>query len=149
MQSNLMCKPALDVADLQYARQEFAQFHRPTTHRGCTVIVVVAQMFIVIADHRNATARRSDDVVVSVKHVDEFCGERPGLFHVATVCHGLSTASLFCREHNLNAEMFQHRHSCHPDVWIELIDVARYEQGDFHEFTTWRAMAAGFRTRTT
>ena len=56
MQSNLMCKPALDVADLQYARQEFAQFHRPAAHRGCTVIVVVAQMFIVIADHRNATA---------------------------------------------------------------------------------------------
>ena len=72
MEADLIGKLTFDFLNLQDTCQELAQFHRLLTYRGCTRIVMITQVFIVIANHRNATARRRDNVVVAVKDIDEF-----------------------------------------------------------------------------
>ena len=72
MEADLIGKLTFDFLNLQHTCQELAQFHRPLTYGGCTCIVMVAQVFIVMAHHRNATARRRDNVFLAVKDVDEF-----------------------------------------------------------------------------
>ena len=147
MQPDLMWKLALDLADFQHFGQELTEFQCAFANSCRTFIVMIAQMIVMIANHRNATARWSDDIIITVEHIDKLLRQRLCFFHATAVGHRLAAACLVSREDDFNAEMFQHRNRCHADMRIELIDVTRNEQGNFHEFTIagqrWMDFTAG------
>ena len=93
-------------------------------------------------DERSATVRRRtlelSEFLTTVLKVSSVPGRFPHQVGLHQSCHGLRELRL--GEIYLYAKVFEHRHRCHPHVRIELIDVTRDEQRDFHSIRS-EAMA--------
>ena len=75
----------------------------------------------------NATARRTDDVIVAGKICDEEMF-RCGSFGLASaVGHGLAAAGLIEWIIHIEIETFQKLERCYPNLWKKRIDIARHE----------------------
>ncbi len=89
-------------------------------------------LFVVVADHRDATAGRGDDVIVVAEDLEESFGQRAGVGVQADVGHRLAAAGLLFGKLDLAAEALQHLDRGQADLRIELVDVAGDEEADAH-----------------
>ena len=82
--------------------------------------------------HADAGTGRSDDPLCIFKRFQELPGDTCGNATVTRVERRLSAACLLLRVHDLDAEPLEDAESRHPRIRKELVNKARYEEGDSH-----------------
>lgn len=70
-------------------------------------------------------------MVIFAEDSEKSLGQRPRVFRTARVSHGLAAAGLILGKVDIDAEPSQHSQSRKPDLRVQLIDVARYEETYF------------------
>jgi hypothetical protein len=81
---------------------------------------------------------RANDVIVGCEILDEEVLSCSGVDLISVIRHGLSTAGLVEREVDLKPKSLQKLKCSYPDLWIDHIDIARYEKPDARAFAICR-----------
>lgn len=127
MQTDFVRKAAFNPFDLEDINQKLAQFVGVCCH-PFKVGMIVNEIVIMLANHRGATAGRTDHVIVWFEDVEKLPGDRHGGVGATGVGHRLSAAGLSRGEIDRTAVTLQKLQRRKPDVGINLIDVARNKQ---------------------
>ena len=101
-----MREAAVEAFDFQHVGEELAS-SKVLWATAWSAVGRAEDLFVVVADHRDAAAGGGDDVIVVAEDAEEALGERAGVGVQADVGHGLAAAGLLGGELDFTAEALE------------------------------------------
>ena len=101
-----MRKSDIQLLDLQFVMQVLAQLECSLADVPKPGVVRLKVLGIVMADHRGARSRGTDDGVIAIEQLDQTPGNRGGIIVAARVGHRLTTAGLAGWVSHIDAKPF-------------------------------------------
>ena len=129
LDSDLEGELAIDFHYLRNVRKVLTKLERIVA-KVLEARLAVKPVIVVVSHHRDATARRANDVVILTEDLEKAFGERARGRIAAGVGHGLAATSLLLREIDAEAQAAQNTQCSDSDLGIKLVDVTGYEKTD-------------------
>src|SRR5262249_38186908 len=121
-----------ETFELEYVYNEGGEFVSFTGYRIRTLppLFIVGKQIVKMLDHRNARARRRDDVIGIrlLKYLDKRFGKFSRLFSIAGIECWLPATCLAIVEHDFATSLPQNLDSAQPHIRKELIDQTGNEE---------------------
>jgi len=129
--AHLIRETASQWLHLQYIDQELAQL-KGLADQLFKARLPRQMLAIVIPHHGHAASRGTHDVGKIAENLEKLECQRARLRLASRVGHRLSTAGLLDGKLDLHSQLLQQLRRSHPDVRIQLVNVARNKQADPH-----------------